>query len=488
MSPVNVPQNGNRPTLSTILRRSRLKTLAIGTALLSLLATIQPRVGTAAAQKWVASWAAAQHGPYPSGIAAAGPDLRFAFPDPATGANDQTFRLIIKPDLWGNQIRLRFSNVYGDRPLQLDQVFVGLQASGGNVVPGTNRRVSFDNGATTKTIAPGARGSSDPVKLDYAKRPDSPELSGRNLAVSFHVVGASGRMTWHSGAYRTSYLGAPKSGAHSADDGDLAFPFTTTSWFFLDGVDVMAPQDTVVVAALGDSITNGSNSTLNGDDRWGNALSNRLHAAFGSRVSVVILGIGGNQVVGPKTYDVSKPYFGGPSALQRLDRDILVLPGLTAVVWLEGINDLGQPGNQIAGIAPTAPEAVPPTPPEDVIAGFREGVKRLRSRGIKVIGGTLLPVKGAQGSYATAQLEASRQAINAFIRTSGIYDGVVDFEAATRDPASGMLRTEFLPSSTAGGPGDMIHPNRAGYQAMARAIDLKLIAPGAAEQRTRRKP
>src|SRR5262245_27357852 len=228
MPSVNVPESSHHPAP---LRRLRPKTLAIGAALLGLLATTQPRVGTAAGQKWVASWAAAQHGPYPSGIAAAGPDLRFAFPDPATGANDQTFRLIIKPDLWGNQIRLRFSNVFGDRPLQLDQVFVGVHASGGSLVPGTNRRVSFDSGAATKTIAPGTRASSDPVALDYVKRPDSPELSGRNLAVSFHVVGTSGRMTWHSGAYRTSYLGGPKSGAHSADDGDLAFPFTTVSWF-----------------------------------------------------------------------------------------------------------------------------------------------------------------------------------------------------------------------------------------------------------------
>jgi lysophospholipase L1-like esterase len=333
----------------------------------------------------------------------------------------------------------------------------------------------------TTTIAPGARALSDPVELDYIKRADSPELSGRNLTVSFHVVGSTGRMTWHSSAFTTSYLSGPGSGAHSAGHDDLAFPFTTTSWFFLDAVDVTAPQDTIVVAALGDSITNGSNSTLNGDDRWSNALSTRLHAALGSRVSVVTLGIGGNQVVGPRTYDVTRPYFGGPSALQRLDRDILGLSGLTTVVWLEGINDLGQPGNLVGGLGAGAAGAVPPTPPEEVIAGLREGVKRLRSRGIKVIGGTLAPTKGAQGAYGSAELEASRQVVNRFIRTSGIFDGIVDFERATLDPATGMLRAEFLPSSTTGGPGDFIHPNRAGYQAMALAIDLNLIAPGARE-------
>jgi lysophospholipase L1-like esterase len=469
--------------MTRTLGPSALRRFIVGVVLVLHVATALPVA--AADEKWVTSWAAAQHGPYPSGIATAGPDLSFAFPDPVTGANDQTFRMIVKPDLWGHRVRLRFSNVFGDRPLRLDQVFVGLQASGGNLVAGSNRVVSFDRGAKETTIAAGAQAFSDPVELDYVKRPDSPELSGRNLAVSFHVVGSSGRMTWHSGAFRTSYLSAPKSGARGADIDDLAFPFTTTSWLFLDGVDVMAPQDTIVVAALGDSITNGSNSTLNGDDRWADALSTRLHAALGTRVSVVALAIGGNQVVGPRTYDVAEPYFGGPSALQRLDRDILGLSGLTHVVWLEGINDLGQPINQTSGFKPGSPEFVPPTPADEVIAGLKEGVRRIKSRGVRVIGGTLPPVKGAQGLYATPEVEASRQAINTFVRTGGIYDAVADFDAALVDPASGRLRAEFLPSSTAGGPGDSIHPNRAGYQAMAQAIDLTLFMPARAQQRTR---
>ena len=418
-----------------MFRQSHFGTLAIGAALLCIVSTTPACASAAADEKWVASWVASLHGPYPSGIATAGSDLRFAFPDPAAGATDQTFRLIVKPDLWGRRIRIRFSNVYGDRPLRLDQVFVGIQASGGNVVAGTNRRVSFDHGALAATIAPGARAFSDPVELDYVRRADNPELSGRNLAVSFHVVGSTGRMTWHSGAFRTSYLGRPKSSPHSADDDDLAFPFTTTSWFFLDAVDVMAPQDTIVVAAMGDSITNGSNSTLNGDDRWANALSTRLHAALGTRVSVVILGIGGNQVVGPKTYDVSKPYFGGPSALQRLDRDILGLSGLTYVIWLEGINDFGQPGNLVGGLRADVAEAVPPTPPEDVIAGLREGVTRLRSRGIKVIGGTLTPTKGAPGVYGSEAATVHMRS-NSLSRFVLVHDNLVG--GAVKPPSRGQ--------------------------------------------------
>jgi lysophospholipase L1-like esterase len=451
----------------------------VGTALLALLPATR-----AADDKWVATWAAAQHGPYPSGNASPPIDLSFAFPDAAVGANDQTFRLMVKPDLWGSRMRVRFSNIYGDKPLQIDQVFVGIQASGGNLVPGTNRRVSFDHGATTTTIQPGKRGVSDTIELDYVKRPDGPDVSGRILAVSFHVVGTSGRMTWHSGAFRTSYVSKPKAGSHGADYDDLALPYTTTSWFFLDGVDVMAPQDTLVVAAVGDSITNGSNSTLNGDDRWANALSTRLHSLLGSRVSVVMEAIGGNQVIGPKTYDVNKPYFGGPSALERMDWDILSVSGLTTVIWLEGINDLGQPINQVANYKPGSPEFVSPPPPEAVIAGLRDGIQRLHAKGIKVIGGTLTPIKGAAGLYATPECESARQTVNKFIRGGGGYDGVVDFEAVTLDPATGGLLPSFLPTSTGGLTADHIHPNRAGYQAMAMAVDLKMIAPAAARPRT----
>ena len=158
------PQSGNR--LARIVRQLRFRNLALGAAFLCMFSTARACTGAAADEKWVASWAAAQHGPHPSGNAAAGADLRFAFPDPAAGAHDQTFRLIVKPDLWGNRIRLRFSNVYGDQPLQLDQVYVGIQASGGNVVAETNRRVSFDRGATTEPRWIPGNGSGDRLESD----------------------------------------------------------------------------------------------------------------------------------------------------------------------------------------------------------------------------------------------------------------------------------------------------------------------------------
>jgi lysophospholipase L1-like esterase len=415
-------------------------------------------------QKWAATWAASPQGPYPSGSAVAQPDLRFAFPNAATGAVDQTFRLIVKPDLWGEDMRLRFSNAFGAQAVSMDAIYLGLQASGGNLVPGTNRPVSF-GGKRSVTIEPGKTLSSDPVKLDYVSKTGPSALTGRKLAVSFHVAGSSGPMTWHAKAMTTSYVSASRAGAHSAEDNDQAFPFTTTSWYFLDAVDVLAPQETAVVAAFGDSITDGTGSTLNGDDRWPDVLSRRLHERYGDRVSVVNEGIGGNRILGPTIYPSSRPEGGGPGALLRLDRDILGLSGLTAVVWLEGINDLSRGGP-------------PPASAEEIIAGLREGVQKLHAKGIKVVGATITSsLRSTNPAAGAADVDARRRKVNEFIRSGGVFDGVADFDAATADPVSGTLREEFQPNSTVGGPGDRLHPNRAGYQAMGNSVDLQLLGP-----------
>jgi lysophospholipase L1-like esterase len=274
-------------------------------------------------------------------------------------------------------------------------------------------------------------------------------------------VGATGPMTWHAKALTTSYVTAPGAGSRGADENDAAFPNTTTSWYFVDAVDVIAPDGTVVVACFGDSITDGTGSTLNGDDRWPDVLSRRLHEAYGERVSVVNAGIGGNRVLTPAASIAEAPFAGGPSALTRLDRDVLGIAGLSAVVWLEGIND-------ISNGAPAA----------DIVEGLKEGVKRIRARGgIRVIGATIVPALGASGPGGTVAADAQRQEVNAFIRSGRVFDGVADFDAVTRDPKTGELRAAFQPGSTIGGPGDRLHPNRAGYQAMGTSIDLALLMP-----------
>ncbi len=409
-------------------------------------------------QKWVASWTASAHGPYPSGNAAAQPVLDFAIESAATGANDQTFRLIIRPDLWSKRGRLRFSNAFGTKPVTFDDVFAGLQSSAGNIAIGTNSRVQF-GGKNSITIEPGQVVYSDAVNFSFVKNVNDILLSGRKLAVSFHAVGNTGSMTWHAKAISTSYLTAPRAGSHGSEESDANFPYTTTSWYFLDAFEVMAPADTAVVACFGDSITDGTLSTLNGDDRWPDVLSRRLHAAYGNKISVINAGIGGNQITGPVTYSPSAPFAGGPSALDRLERDVLSLSGITHIVWLEGINDLSRGASS-----------------ETVIAGMQELVKRVRAKGkLKIIGATITPSLGSNAAAGTPEVNERRQTINKFIRTSGLFDGVADFDAATVDSQTGGLRAAFQPNSTIGGAGDKLHPNRAGYQAMGNSIDLSLF-------------
>src|SRR5262245_14248892 len=243
-------------------RTLRMLTL-VALSVVSLSASPASSQPSANGQKWVTSWTGSVHGPYPLGFPSLPPEMKFAIPDPATGAEDQTFRLIVKPDLWGTRMRLRFSNVHGTKPLVLDGVYIGVQASAGSLVRGTNRPVNLDGGKKQLTVAPGTLAWSDPVDLPYAKDPASPTLAGRKLAVSFHVVGTSGPMTWHAKAIQTSYVSAPKAGALGGDNSDVAFPYTTASWFFLDAIDVIAPADTAAIVCLGHSLPDGTGTPMN---------------------------------------------------------------------------------------------------------------------------------------------------------------------------------------------------------------------------------
>jgi len=441
---------------ASLARRSFLwAAAALAVVILGIPAAVADEEGHGK-QKWVVSWAASAHGLYPSGTAVAQPDLEFAFPSAETGANDQTFRLIVRPNLWGDRFRLRFSNFFGTKAVTLDDVFLGQQASAGALVPGTNHRVTFARGRSV-TIPTGQSVLSDAVELEFVDEVEKFSLEGRKLAVSFHVAGTSGPMTWHSKGMQTSYITNPGAGSHSNDQGDAAFPNSTTSWYFLDALDVMAPADTFVVATFGDSITDGTASTLNGDDRWPDVLFRRLRAAFGNRVSLVNEGIGGNRVV-------SDAGAGGPSALSRLERDVFNLSGISAVVWLEGINDLS---------AGTSAEAV--------IAGIQEGARRIRDpqsgRGLKLIQAT---ITSALGNNPDPKFDVDRdnrrKVVNAFIRSAGIFDSVADFDRVTVDPNTGQMRAEFLHNSTTNVV-DHLHPNRAGYLKMGGEVDILVLAP-----------
>ena len=434
-------------------------------------------------------------GPYPVGNPSAQPDLSRVFPSPKTGANDQSFRLIIKPEYWGGKARLRFSNVLGTQPVTFDGAFIGLQWSGSALLPGTNCAATF-GGKKAVTVAAGASVWSDAVALPFVTPTAQPgvkpggassltssatpgiDLRGRKLAVSFHVAGQSGPMTWHAKALQSSYVTAPGAGAKGQVETEDAFPFATASWFFLDALDMAAPKEVGAIVAFGDSITDGTNSTINGDDRWPDVLARRLNAAAGSaaetdgphaagsggtRWVVVNQGIGGNQVAGPKTYSPQQPFPGGPSALMRLERDVLSLSGVKAVIWLEGINDFSKNGNATV---------------KAVANGMRAGVAQMRAHipGVKVIGATLTSALAATPPAHGFKLEDDkRRQLNDFIRHSGVFDGVADFDRATTDAQTGEMMAEFVPDNTVGGPGDKLHPNRLGYQAMGMAIDLSLF-------------
>lgn len=436
---------------------SRLLRIAQGLVLGLTLAT-SAIPASAAPPHWVTSWIGSVQGPYPVGNPSAQPNLSLVFPQPE--AHDQSFRLIVQPQFWGPATRVRLSNALGTQPVTFDGVHVGLQWSSSALIPGTNQPVRFQ-GARSVTVAPGASVWSDPVALPFARK--GQDLRGRKLAVSFHVDGSSGPMTWHAKALQTSFVTLPGAGSQGHEEGEAAFPYATASWYFLDAVDMQAPAGMKAVVGFGDSITDGTASTMNGDDRWPDVLGRRLAARKGNPWVVLNAGIGGNQVVGPREYGPDKPFPGGPSALARLDRDVLSLSGVKAVIWLEGTNDFSKNGNAEA---------------EAVIEGMRQGVARIKAAipGVKVIGATVTSALGSTSAAHGFELQDSkRKQLNEFIRKGGVFDGVAEFDTATLDPQTGGMQAAFVPDNTVGGPGDKLHPNRMGYQAMGMAVDLKLL-------------
>lgn len=429
-----------------------------------------------AADGWIASWGAAQQGAWATPADATGlskpgdfqatiyatqPDaVRWALPD--SQANDQTFRMVVRPDLWSDTVRFRFSNVFGTAPLVIGSADVGLQRYAADIIAGTSTLITF-GGKVGVTIAAGDRVFSDPVKLGFVTDATKALLAGRNLAVSFAIAGQAGALSHHASAYTTSYISAPKSGDHAADATGAAFPYTTISWFILDGIDAMTAADTPVVVTVGDSITDGTLGTNNINDRWPDVLAARLHDALGEHVSLV------NEAINANAFSVDMV---GPAALKRLERDVLGVSGAKSVVLLEGINDLGAMG----------------VTADALIEAYKSFVATLHVKGIRVIGGTITPAKfpgdfalstlGSQygAGYGGAATEAARVKVNAFIRTSGLFDAVVDFDAAIIDPATGSMKAEYVPNSM-GGPGDYLHPNHGGYLAMGEAVDLKAVLP-----------
>jgi lysophospholipase L1-like esterase len=400
---------------------------------------------TARSEHWVSTWGTALIGrPAPAPPAAPAPSTTTAAPSttaaptPRAPVNitSQTIRQIVHASVGGSRIRIVLSNVWGTAPLVVGAAHVALRAAESAIVPESARTLTF-GGRESIMMPAGAVLVSDPVDLTVASFAD--------LAIDLYLPGDTslGSVTVHNSAVQRNYLS--KDGNFSGAV-DFEGPTPVQSWFLLSRVEVMAPEAVSAIVTFGDSITDGTASTVGANRRWPDLLAKRL----GGKFAVLNAGIAGNRLMSDST-----PGF-GTNALARFDRDVLVQTGVTHVIVLEGINDIGG-----ARQSPT------PTS-DDLIAVHRQLIARAHARGLKIIGGTLTPFEGA--AYFTPQGEEKRRAVNTWIRTSNAYDGVIDFDAAVRDPKQ---PGRFQPQLQSG---DNLHPSDAGYEAMANAIDLKLFA------------
>jgi GDSL-like lipase/acylhydrolase family protein len=425
-------------------------------------------------RKWVATWTTSPVNTWKGSKAAA--LVNFAFPFTGTAvpqAQNQTLRMILKPDLWGDTMRVRLSNTWGSQAVTFGKVAIGLQSFSGATVAGTNRVLTF-GGTTSVTVPAGAEVWSDPAQLGWAPGQDgedgsiSPVLEGRNLAISMYIPGSSGPMTYHGTALQESFLAAPNSGDHAEDDSDAAFPYETSSWFFVDAIDVMAPADTRVLVGAGSSSVDGSITTPDQNDRFLNWMSRRLHAAYGRHISVVNEGIGGDTAAIPNQPGETRPLL--QVLPERFNRDILGVSGVSDVIFYAGTNDFGD------GI-----------PPAQSIASLQTMVATLHARGINAIGATLISNVGQAGT--TEATYQAHDTINDFIRAHGNFDSVSDFFTVTADPSNTdsfgnpILYPQYATHSDPNGTPDFLHVGRAGAQAEASTLDIDFFAPGRGRHR-----
>jgi lysophospholipase L1-like esterase len=356
------------------------------------------------------------------------------------GSDGATYRDIVHLSLGGKAIRLRISNEFGPVPLTITSAHVALSAGADSTQPNTDHAVTF-NGVASITIPAGTLAVSDPIAL--------PVKAFADLAVSLFVPKQEGaKLTLHSLAVSTNYV----AGGDATAATSLPGATKVTSWHLLKAIDVDAGPNASAIVAMGASITDGYHSTPDKNLRWPDDLAVRLHAnPATAHIGVLNEGISGARIL----HDIT-----GPSVLARLDRDVLAQTGAKWVIVALGTNDIGRT------FFPRVPNEAPVTA-EQLEWGLQQIVARAHARNIRVIATTLNPYEGAE--FYNAQGDQMRQAFNTYVRTSGIFDGVVDFDRVMRDPAHPL---RFLPAFDSG---DHLHPNDAGYKAMADSIDLKLF-------------
>lgn len=372
---------------------------------------------------WVGTWSAAPQLTEPKNL------------PPAPGLADSTLRQVVHLSIGGSRLRVRFSNAFGSDPVEITAAEIAAAGDRGAIDPDSSRSLSF-SGQPAVTIAPGAMAVSDPVEYEVAPLGD--------LAVTLHFGRVSRDVTGHPGARCTSYL--QKGDFVSA--ATLPAPVTFEHWYILSGVEVWADHPEGVLAVLGDSITDGRGSTTDRNRRWPDDLARRLQAdPRTARIGVLNQGIGGNRLLHDGL---------GPSALARLDRDVLEQPGVRWLIVFEGVNDLG-----------TAPRDAGGEVARPVVAAYEEIIRKAHARNIRVYGATITPF--GSSFYDSPAREANWQEVNRWIRTSGRFDAVIDFAAAVAAPAD---PTRLAPAADSG---DHLHLSDQGYVVLARAINLDLF-------------
>ncbi|MFR9787467.1 SGNH/GDSL hydrolase family protein [Streptomyces sp. MB22_4] len=394
----------------------------------------------AAAGHWVNTWTSMPQLTEPGNMPPA------PFTQPGRVFADSTVRQTVHVSVGGTHLRLRFSNAFGGAALPITGASVALPAGGragvGAVQAGTTRKVTFD-GRTSTVVPVGAEAVSDP--LDFDLRP------GSNLTVTLYLADgqASDDITSHPGSRTTSYM----AGGNHLDDADLGGAATTQHWYFLSGVEVWSRRGTAAAVVVGDSLTDGRGSTTDANDRWPDQLLARLRSRpETSGVAVLNQAAGGNRVLNDGL---------GPNALARFDRDVLAQSGVKWLILFEGVNDIG---------TAEATEAAQKKVAADLIAAYDQIIVRAHAQGIPVYGATLTPFGGNTGyDDPDGHREAARQTVNRWIRTSGRFDAVLDFDRAVRDPEQPR---RIQPSSDVG---DHLHLNPAGYQVLADTVPDRLF-------------